>query len=620
MDLCRGPTSSGLTSHLHQTPFPGLSLRPPRLYQNQGLPHLNGILLRSTSKRPKSTGSTTNANHHPSLQAIRPNRAPFYSASRLDIFSNHHGCDILISFPSLGCLGTDVVDSLRCTVEFVTHSPVRPEKPRKRALPNWARTAEQRVYQRLVPPTPAFAGGQVTEYSTAFPGCQNSKMRFPPARFSSTHHGRNRHGHHAMPHDRRDSGNDPRVRGIHVQGTRESCERPDLPSSSHHNAPSEPAQDCGREGSRGRGSDAIQELAPRDSRRDNDPLSDHLLPRSSTPDQSYHDLHLQPQKQSSGSLRRRRRRRRESIPPDRESHSLPVPRDYETTRPAVYPPIEVLDRRPPRSRSPSIRKQQRSLSPSADESRPKRRRQDSSLRRSNRAPHTAPSATYAPRPYRSPPPRDTFLTRREYCRRREDGLGAYTPPLPDRGRSPSPRLDSKFAENPNLVPLGQRPSSRHDLYRSPPPALLPLSRSQRRTSPLSQRGRRPTDSYIDISRRQTPESAFEENSSAPPPLRESFRSDRQELFPSHNQRRQDRHRSQVEIPDLASGANSVDVNMSARGNFRGNHGGRHYNQGAHDSRNYAQSSSHATPNSSVQGSPPAQSSHSGGRGSWNGQK
>lgn len=425
----------------------------------------------------------------------------------------------------------------------------------------------------------------------AFPGCQNSKMRFPPARSSSTLQGRNRHGH---PPDRRDAANDPRVNGIHVQ---------DPPSASRHNAPRALApQDC---------SAIHPHLArARHARRDHDPLPSPLLPPSSP-----HD----PPHLSIGSIRRRRRRR-ESIPPDRESRFLPLPRDhdYETARPAAYLPVQDLDRRrrPPRSPSPSIRKTRRTPSPFADESRSERPRQDPSLWRPNREPHhTAPFAAYGPRPDRSspPPPQDVFLTRRDHHRHREaKGRRAYTPPLPDPGRSPSPRRDFNFAQNPNLVPLGPGPSSRHHLDRSPVLALPSLSRSHRQASP-----------YIDIniSRRQSPDSTFEEHGGARPPRQESFRDDFQDLFPSHTPRPRGRRRSQVELPDLASGANSIRVNMSARGNFRGSHGGRHYSQGAHDARNYTQSSSHATPNSSVHGSPPAQpSSHSSGRGSWNGQK
>ncbi|KUI62856.1 CTD kinase subunit alpha [Cytospora mali] len=68
----------------------------------------------------------------------------------------------------------------------------------------------------------------------------------------------------------------------------------------------------------------------------------------------------------------------------------------------------------------------------------------------------------------------------------------------------------------------------------------------------------------------------------------------------------------------ASGPNSIEVNMSARGNFRGAYGGQypmrgHYNQGPH-------SSGHATPNSSFHGTPPAQSPYGGSRGSWGGQQ
>lgn len=453
-------------------------------------------------------------------------------------------------------------------------------------------------------------------------------MRFPPARFSSTHHGRTRHGHHAMPYDRRDAGNHPRVRGADAQGTTDFSDHPDPPFTPRYSA--RPASsgriednNCSREGSRD--SDAIGILAPRDSRRDNDPFPHHLPPRSSTPDQPYLATQTQPQEQSQDLVHRRRRHRRESIPRNGEPRSLPRPRDYEAAHPATYhsaplrstrrTPIESLDRRHSRSRSPSIRRQQRSWSPVADESQPKRPRRDPSLRRPNREPHTTRSVPYPSRSDRLSPPRDAVPIRRENRRpQKKKGHRASTPSLPPRGRSPSPRLESKFAENPNLVPLGQRPSSRHDLDPPPAPTYPLLSRSQQRTSPPLDRGRQSSKSYIDNSRRQTSEPALEEYSDSRPHVREASRNDHKELFPS-KKREQDRFQSQVEPPELASGANSIEVNMSARGNFRGSHGGRHYNQGPHESRNYSQSSGHGTPNSSVQGSPPA-----GGRGNWNGQK
>jgi len=82
--------------------------------------------------------------------------------------------------------------------------------------------------------------------------------------------------------------------------------------------------------------------------------------------------------------------------------------------------------------------------------------------------------------------------------------------------------------------------------------------------------------------------------------------------------------------DPVSGANSIDVNMSARGGYRGGFnpqsqqsgyaGKGQYGPGPHDPRGYAQSSGHGTPNSSFHGSPPAQSPYVGGGRGWNGQQ
>lgn len=434
-------------------------------------------------------------------------------------------------------------------------------------------------------------------------------MRLPPARFSSAHHGRTRHGQHAMPYDRRDAGNRPRVRGVDAQGSTEFSDHPGPPTAPRYSA--RPASsgraedDCSREGIRD--SNAIDILAPRNSRRDNDPLPHHLHPRSSTSNQPHPATRTQPQEQSQDSGRHRHRR--ESITRSGESRYLPSPQLYEAARAAPRrstrrSSIEPLDQGRPRSRSPSSRRQERSRSPLADESPPKRLRQDSGFRRPNRELRTARPVPYPPRSDRSSNTRDAIPTHRENRRsKQKKSPRASTPPLPTRGRSPSPRFEPKLAENPNLVPLGQRPFSRHDLDPSPAPICAPLSRTQRRTSTPLGRRERTSNSYIDKSRRQTPEPEFGECD------------DRKELFPAKKKSRQNHFRPQTELLELASGANSIEVNMSARGNFRGSHGGRHYNPGPHDSRNYSQSSGHGTPNSSAQGSPSA-----GGRGSWNGQK
>jgi CTD kinase subunit alpha len=82
-----------------------------------------------------------------------------------------------------------------------------------------------------------------------------------------------------------------------------------------------------------------------------------------------------------------------------------------------------------------------------------------------------------------------------------------------------------------------------------------------------------------------------------------------------------------------SGANSIEINMSGRGNF-GHQSGYHnpnqqmqaafplkpqFNQGPRpqiDTRQYSQSPQHISPTSSYHGSPQAQSPYSAGRTSW----
>lgn len=490
----------------------------------------------------------------------------------------------------------------------------------KQACRNWARSAEcrlsiaaQRVYQRLVPPTPRLCG----RASTAFPGSQNSKMRSPRARFSSAQHGRPRHGHQAMPHDRRDSGNPLRVKGTAAQDTRDSpdhAERPFVSRRSPRPAASTRAHDCSRE--RSRGSDAT--LAVRDRRRDNHPRPHHLPPRSSSPDQPLHATvpprhgSYEPFPYSS----RQRRRRRDSLPRDRETARTLAFNSAPPQAPARTH-IDPIDQRPPRSPAPLAREHTRRRSPFADNSQPRRLRQDQSLRRPRREPHHAGSAFYAPPSDRSSPHRDTVPTRRGHPRSKRKPSRASSPLLPDRGRSPSAPLDSEFAENPNLVPLGHRPSSRHDLGPEPTPAHHRLSRPETQTSAAGQRDRGFSNPYIDIDRRQTPDSVSRERSRQQTPLHDTVGTDPEDLIPLDTQRREERLQAQAEPPELASGSNNIQSNMSTRGNFRGHHTPRgHYNQGPHDSR-YSQSSSHGTSNSSAQGSP---SSHHGGRSNWNGQR
>ena len=75
--------------------------------------------------------------------------------------------------------------------------------------------------------------------------------------------------------------------------------------------------------------------------------------------------------------------------------------------------------------------------------------------------------------------------------------------------------------------------------------------------------------------------------------------------------------------DFASGANSVEVNMSRRGELRGSFSGQapsgNFGRSRHDEGRYGQSPSHANSGSSFQGSPGSQSPHGSRRDSRNDQ-
>lgn len=456
-------------------------------------------------------------------------------------------------------------------------------------------------------------------------------MRFPPAHFSSTHHHRPRNGHHAMPYDREKPGDYRRVRGTDDRGMKDTINPSDpflSPQSSAPHATNGPARDPGRDG---RGIDARS--APRGRTRDGDPLLHHPRPRSPSPSRPYYlakiPRHISGDRSRNPSHRRPdlSSRSGESRPlPSRRGHEAAGTADIHTAPPqqSRHPFITTSDQPAFRPRSPPPAKRQRSRSPFTTNSQHKRPRQDPSPRRLDREPYAARSPHYSARSETSIALREDSLTYRERRRLKNKATKSKPPPIPSRGRSPSPRLGGPgSAENPNLVPLGQRPSSRHD--QGAPSFSHRRSSPRRRWSPHPpQRGRRQSIQDIDIHGRQTPEFDVERYNSPPPPP-ESSLGDRQELFPLKNRRRQDRSQHRVRLPEPLSGANNIEVNMSARGNFRGAYGGQyssrgHYNQGSHDSRNYAHSSDHGTPNSSLQGSPPAQSPYSGGRGSWSGQQ
>lgn len=302
-------------------------------------------------------------------------------------------------------------------------------------------------------------------------------------------------------------------------------------------------------------------------------------------------------------------RDREAARPTADSHRAPP-------RHARGPPIEKSGRLPPRPRSPPPAERQRSRFPVAFESQGKRLRQDPSSRKPDWDLDTVGPQSSSIRSETASRLRERSLTRFERRSKTQKPGRPNPPPHEIRGRSP-PHRDRDFPDNPNLWPLGQRASPRRD--HSPASFYSHQRRpspNSRRRSPSLQVGRRPSIPGSFSRGRHPPEYDNERYNYPQVPPRSPR--DRRGSFVSKQKRIRDPSGPQKVPLELASGPNSIEVNMSARGNFRGGYSGQypvrgHYNQGT-------QSSGHGTPNSSFHGTPPAQSPYGGSRGSWGGQQ
>ncbi|KAK3944983.1 hypothetical protein QBC46DRAFT_250491 [Diplogelasinospora grovesii] len=288
------------------------------------------------------------------------------------------------------------------------------------------------------------------------------------------------------------------------------------------------------------------------------------------------------------------------------------------------------------SRSPSSNKRPRSPSPSFGGSQPKKSRRDRSPRRrekgSAKSLQQAPDlrgASPAPREPRSPERlerRDRHERRRSRQKKRSGRPGSPSPAGRSRSRSLDPR-DNPIPRGPR----GQRQRSpspnrqRRDL--SPPRGPRHRSRPRQRTPPPQWGSRPPTSSDAGSHRRPSfdPSSSRGPLPPGPPPPR----SPRDRRKPRKRGKNRNEQRP-AEKFDPASGANSIEVNMVARGGtYRGGFnpplqpgfpGKGQYHQGNHDTRPYSQASGHGTPNSSHHGSPHSQSPYGSGnsRPGWNG--
>lgn len=473
-------------------------------------------------------------------------------------------------------------------------------------------------------------------------------MRYPPASspapeaapFSPTqnqhqHPRRPQLGHYATTYGRTSPGDDIRVRGLAERPSRDPATASRPPESRHFRAPHDTqrrARDAGRE-------------RPVDS--DDRPASKvkhhHADPRPHSPRRPSHSPSRNSDRSVYPALYRRQRSRDRfrdpnHRPPDLSPRNrVPNPRDRFRTHEALRSPefdvapihhtnvafIENSYQPTPRNPPPLVyytrsRNRSRSPSPVAPVSRTRQPRRVCSPARFDREPHGPRLSPW--RTLEENSPLRGYTSTRRQPQRREGSGRSLSPPPPDSEWSQS-SLSESFNDNPNLVPLEQRTSSRLQASTSP----LETSRhsSPRRwTSPPARAVQYTAIQYTSSRPRRTPDFCGRSYPYPPPLPFESVQRDPENLIPSQKTSTRGRLRRGARSPDAtATGANSIEVNMAGRGNFRGNYGGQyptrgHFNQGTNDQRGFA----HTTSGSSYQGSPPSQSPYPGGRGSWGGQQ
>ncbi len=318
-----------------------------------------------------------------------------------------------------------------------------------------------------------------------------------------------------------------------------------------------------------------------------------------------------------------------AVKTDHQAGDNPFP---EGTRAAELPPFrgghpDDIDRTraiptSPRHGPPMPGKRRRSRSPPPfPPTRPKKSRRDRGHRnRVERGPPKKFNPRYerptSPFSVRSPSPNHDFRDR--YADRVE-------PSGPHRGRH---RSRSPFGPVGDLAWVPPPPPPSHprndlpprDRSHSPHPNSRRSSFSRAHSSP-----RPPSRSHPGLG-----EPGFHSRRS-PPPFDPHARSDHPPRSPrergSRRSRKRGKRRDDARFPpgggEVASGANSVEVNMSRRGEFRGSFSAQmpsgHLNKLRYDDTRYGHSPLHVNSGSSFHGSPGSQSPHGSGQGSRNGQ-
>ncbi|KAK1760822.1 hypothetical protein QBC47DRAFT_15275 [Echria macrotheca] len=293
-----------------------------------------------------------------------------------------------------------------------------------------------------------------------------------------------------------------------------------------------------------------------------------------------------------------------------------------------------LDRSPDRRHPDSAAARPREHEPSHQDRSSRRDRSPSSGKRP-RSPDPSLSGLQSKksRPDHSPPGLPRLETLEDRLSRRRNNLlqsrrRSRSPESRDRrskqkrarSRSPSPRRHRPRSPS-DSVPVPRRQSRPRKRSTSPrgraasPREARRRSRSRRRTPP--QWGDRPpTSSGVGSGRRQN----LDSNAYASTGLQTGSPRDRRGP-PEAEKRDRPRDGARRNSSDPASGANSIDVNMAARGGFRGGFNSQPPQPGYPPKgpygQTYAQSSGHGTPNSSFHASPPIQSPYPGGGRGWN---
>jgi CTD kinase subunit alpha len=278
------------------------------------------------------------------------------------------------------------------------------------------------------------------------------------------------------------------------------------------------------------------------------------------------------------------------------------------------------------SRVSSFAKRPRSPSLSLGGSEPKKSRRARSPRRPAKPPLPA-EPSLPGQDHRRPPPtprRDRSPERRDRRAKSKRNPGRQRSPSPRRGRSPSPHPEAHFSENPNDIPLNDKT---HPRRRTSPRLANQRHRSTSRQRSPFPRGSRPTTSS-DTGSHARPTPDFDPPRPPRPRPHPPPRSPGDHGPSRPHKRGINREETGVSQKfDPSSGANSVEVNMSARGGYRGGYTSHmqsgfsakgQYDQGSHDVRIFSQSSAHATPSSSYHGSPPSQSPYGGSGRGWGG--